>query len=175
MTPRVHDQSQQHRSILKEVKMDISLASKKEVGFQGLHDPNEETKKSVLPNISRTLEKQNNDSLPLIDRVKNTTPILDLDEVIKHEGELVLDPLTPRGLDQSVINFNGQSNKELSKNNSFRRHKENVLQSDSKVKHHDEGRSDAMGLRETATDGEFPKATLSEQIRAKLRVYQLRT
>lgn len=90
MTPRVHDQSQ-HRSILKEVKMDLGPAGKKEVGFHGSHDPNEETKKSVLPSISRTLVRQNNDSLPLIDRAKNTTPILDLEEVIKHEGELVLD------------------------------------------------------------------------------------
>lgn len=71
--------------------MDLGLASKKEIGFQGLHDPNEETKKSVLPNISRTLEKQNNDSLPLIDVAKKATPILDLEEVIKHEGGLVLD------------------------------------------------------------------------------------
>jgi hypothetical protein len=56
MTPRVHERSQ-HRSILKDVKMDLSLGAKKEVGFQGSHDPNEETKKSALPSISRALAR----------------------------------------------------------------------------------------------------------------------
>ena len=36
---------------------------------------------------SRTLQKQNNDSLPQIDRAKNITPILDLEDVIKSEGQ----------------------------------------------------------------------------------------
>jgi hypothetical protein len=52
-----------------------------------------------------------------------------------------------------------------------------VLRTDSKVKFHEDARPDAMGLRETAIDGaqEFPKASFTEQIRAKLRIYQVRT
>ncbi len=133
------------------MSLEVSKSFKKEVGFEGTADPKEETKKAGLPSITKAIAA-NNDSLPLIDRAKNTTPILDLEEVIQHEGKLVLDA---GSLENSVLHPNGGSAHDLSKSVNQRNQRES---SPGKARGTEAPINDVIGLRETAIDGnEFPK------------------